>query len=232
MSKDLLIFCVEDDLDIQNLELYTLKANNYNVKGFTNGEELFNELEHAIPSLILLDLMLPLMDGNTILKKLKSKEKFKNIPVIICSAKGSEFNKVALLNGGADDYLVKPFGMMELVARVNAVLRRITKEKQVVLSNGNIKVDLEKHEAYVDNKEIVLTLKEYDLLVYFLSNLNKVISRDELIEKVWGVDFIGESRTIDVHVGTLRSKISSSNSLIQTVRGVGYRMEKLDEKEN
>ena len=121
---------------------------------------------------------------------------------------------------------------MELVARVNAVLRRITKEKQVVLSNGNIKVDLEKHEAYVDNKEIVLTLKEYDLLVYFLSNLNKVISRDELIEKVWGVDFIGESRTIDVHVGTLRSKISSSHSVIQTVRGVGYRMEKLDEKEN
>ena len=232
MSKDLLIFCVEDDLDIQNLELYTLKANNYEVKGFTNGEELFNELEHSIPSLILLDLMLPLMDGNTILKKLKSKEKFKNIPVIICSAKGSEFNKVALLNGGADDYLVKPFGMMELVARVNAVLRRITKEKQVVLSNGNIKVDLEKHEAYVDNKEIVLTLKEYDLLVYFLSNLNKVISRDELIEKVWGVDFIGESRTIDVHVGTLRSKISSSNSVIQTVRGVGYRMEKLDEKKN
>ena len=232
MSKDLLIFCVEDDLDIQNLELYTLKANNYEVKGFTNGEELFNELEHSIPSLILLDLMLPLMDGNTILKKLKSKEKFKNIPVIICSAKGSESNKVALLNEGADDYLVKPFGMMELVARVNAVLRRITKEKQVVLSNGNIKVDLEKHEAYVDNKEIVLTLKEYDLLVYFLSNLNKVISRDELIEKVWGVDFIGESRTIDVHVGTLRSKISSSNSLIQTVRGVGYRMEKLDEKEN
>ncbi|MDY3995050.1 MAG: response regulator transcription factor, partial [Candidatus Onthovivens sp.] len=146
--------------------------------------------------------------------------------------KGSEFNKVALLNEGADDYLVKPFGMMELVARVNAVLRRITKEKQVVLSNGNIKVDLEKHEAYVDNKEIVLTLKEYDLLVYFLSNLNKVISRDELIEKVWGVDFIGESRTIDVHVGTLRSKISSSNSVIQTVRGVGYRMEKLNEKEN
>lgn len=232
MSKDLLIFCVEDDLDIQNLELYTLKANNYEVKGFTNGEELFNELEHSIPSLILLDLMLPLMDGNTILKKLKSKEKFKNIPVIICSAKGSEFNKVALLNGGADDYLVKPFGMMELVARVNAVLRRITKEKHVVLSNGNIKVDLEKHEAYVDNKEIVLTLKEYDLLVYFLSNLNKVISRDELIEKVWGVDFIGESRTIDVHVGTLRSKISSSNNVIQTVRGVGYRMEKLDEKEN
>ena len=232
MSKDLLIFCVEDDLDIQNLELYTLKANNYDVKGFTNGEELFNELEHSKPSLILLDLMLPLMDGNTILKKLKSKEKFKNIPVIICSAKGSEFNKVALLNGGADDYLVKPFGMMELVARVNAVLRRITKEKQVVLSNGIIKVDLEKHEAYVDNKEIVLTLKEYDLLVYFLSNLNKVISRDELIEKVWGVDFIGESRTIDVHVGTLRSKISSSHSVIQTVRGVGYRMEKLNEKEN
>ena len=232
MSKDLLIFCVEDDLDIQNLELYTLKANNYDVKGFTNGEELFNELEHAIPSLILLDLMLPLMDGNIILKKLKSKEKFKSIPVIICSAKGSEFNKVALLNGGADDYLVKPFGMMELVARVNAVLRRITKEKHVVLSNGNVKVDLEKHEAYVDNKEIVLTLKEYDLLVYFLSNLNKVISRDELIEKVWGVDFIGESRTIDVHVGTLRSKISSSNNVIQTVRGIGYRMEKLDEKEN
>ena len=232
MSKDLLIFCVEDDLDIQNLELYTLKANNYDVKGFTNGEELFNELEHAIPSLILLDLMLPLMDGNIILKKLKSKEKFKNIPVIICSAKGSEFNKVALLNGGADDYLVKPFGMMELVARVNAVLRRITKEKHVVLSNGNVKVDLEKHEAYVDNKKIVLTLKEYDLLVYFLSNLNKVISRDELIEKVWGVDFIGESRTIDVHVGTLRSKISSSNNVIQTVRGIGYRMEKLDEKEN
>ena len=122
--------------------------------------------------------------------------------------------------------------MMELVARVNDVLRRITKEKHVVLSNGNIKVDLEKHEAYVDNKEIVLTLKEYDLLVYFLSNLNKVISRDELIEKVWGVDFIGESRTIDVHVGTLRSKISSSNNVIQTVRGVGYRMEKLDEKKN
>ena len=232
MSKDLLIFCVEDDLDIQNLELYTLKANNYEVKGFTNGEELFKELEHSIPSLILLDLMLPLMDGNTILKKLKSKEKFKNIPVIICSAKGSEFNKVALLNGGADDYLVKPFGMMEIVGKVNAVLRKKKKKKHVVLSNGNIKVDLEKHEAYVDNKEIVLTLKEYDLLVYFLSNLNKVISRDELIEKVWGVDFIGESRTIDVHVGTLRSKISSSNNVIQTVRGVGYRMEKLNEKEN
>ena len=223
MSKDLLIFCVEDDLDIQNLELYTLKANNYNVKGFTNGEELFNELEHTIPSLILLDLMLPLMDGNTILKKLKSKEKFKNIPVIICSAKGSEFNKVALLNEGADDYLVKPFGMMELVARVNAVLRRITKEKQVVLSNGNIKVDLEKHEAYVDNKEIVLTLKEYDLLVYFVKNQNVALSREQLLSKIWDYDFYGEDRTVDTHIKMLRNNLGKYRDLIVTVRGMGYK---------
>ena len=224
------ILIVDDDTEIRDLLEFDISSSGYFVDTACDGMEGLNKALNNKYDLILLDVMMPKMNGFDVCKNIRQAKI--NVPILMLTAKGTIGDKTSGFDSGADDYLVKPFGMMELVARVNAVLRRITKEKHVVLSNGNIKVDLEKHEAYVDNKEIVLTLKEYDLLVYFLSNLNKVISRDELIEKVWGVDFIGESRTIDVHVGTLRSKISSSNSVIQTVRGVGYRMEKLDEKEN
>lgn len=232
MNAKTLIYCIEDDLDIQNLVLYTLRMNNFDAAGFTNYKDFFKSLESSKPVLILLDLMLPHIDGLTILKQLKANNEYKNIPVIICSAKGTEYNKVNLLNEGADDYLVKPFGMMELVARINAVLRRTSFNKNNTLKNGNIIVDLDRHIVFVDNKEVILTLKEYELLLFFMENIDKVISRDTLIDKVWGAEFIGESRTIDVHVGTLRSKIDRDNDIILTIRGVGYRMVNLNEKEN
>ena len=228
-----MIYCVEDDAEIRNLILYTLGASGFEAVGFSDGDDFFKSLDEKSPELIMLDIMLPGEDGLSILKRLKQVEKTKNIPVIMTTAKGTEYDKVIGLDLGADDYLAKPFGMMEMVARVKAVLRRTHEEiKKEKLTNGTVVVDESRHIAYSDGLSTELTLKEYDLLNLFMHNIERAFTRDELLVKVWGTDFIGESRTVDVHVGTLRTKLGKNGSLIETVRGVGYRMVKAYEKEN
>jgi len=215
------------------LIIYTLKTSGFDAEGFENSDEFFDRLKTTKPDLVLLDVMLPNVDGVEILRKLKSNPNTENIPVIMATAKGSEYDKITALNLGADDYLTKPFGMLEMVARIKAVLRRVDgKYKKTIFSNGKIEIREENHLAFVNGEAITLTLKEYDLLLLFLKNIGKVFTRDRLLEAVWGEDFLGETRTIDVHVGTLRTKLKSQGYLIETVRGVGYKMERYNEKEN
>lgn len=223
-----MIFYVEDDQEIKDLILYTLRTSGFDCLGFASGKELFEELSNTIPDLIMLDIMLPEEDGLSILKKLKNNENTSSIPIIMSTAKGSEYDKVIGLELGADDYLVKPFGMMEMLARIKALLRRTknTSKERENLKNGKIIVDEVKHLVFVDGQILQLTLKEYDLLVLFLKNIDKVFTRDGLLEAVWGMDYLGESRTVDVHVGTLRTKLGRRSELIQTIRGVGYKMVK------
>ena len=187
-------------------------------------------LAFETPELILLDIMLPGEDGLSLLKKLKNSAKTKEIPVIMVTAKGAEYDKVVGLDGGADDYVTKPFGMMELVSRIKAVLRRTKKEKEEgQYSVGSLSMDLKKHVVFVDGKQVTLTLKEFELLGRLVQNQNIVLTRDRLLEEVWGYDFDGETRTVDVHVRTLRQKLGSAGDMIQTVRGVGYRLGEINE---
>lgn len=227
-----MIYCVEDDAGIRDLMIYTLNVSGFNAQGFKDASELYGALKVEIPELITLDIMLPKEDGISILKKLRSDDKYKNIPIIMASAKGEEYDKVLGLDLGADDYLAKPFGMMEMVSRVKAVLRRTGKivDTKDIYTNGALLVDKKKHKVTVDSKEIELTAKEYDLLELLISNIGIVFNREELLSKIWGQDFVGESRTIDVHVGTLRSKLGDLGKCIKTLRGVGYKMEDLNEK--
>ena len=221
-----MIFCVEDDKSIRDLVIYTLTAVGYEAEGFATGEEMFKALEKTSPQLIMLDIMLPDEDGLAILKKLKSDPMTADIPVIMATAKGTEYDKVVGLDLGADDYLAKPFGMMEMISRVKAVLRRSApKEKTDLLRMGKLELDEKRHTVSVDWTQIQLTLKEYELLRVFMKNPGIVFSRDSLLSIVWGINFIGESRTVDVHIGTLRTKIGECGNYIETVRGVGYKME-------
>lgn len=221
-----MIFCVEDDKSIRDLVIYTLTAVGYEAEGFATGEEMFKELEKTSPQLIMLDIMLPDEDGLAILKKLKSDPMTEDIPVIMATAKGTEYDKVVGLDLGADDYLAKPFGMMEMISRVKAVLRRSApKEKTDLLRMGKLELDEKRHTVSVDGTQVQLTLKEYELLRVFMKNPGIVFSRDRLLSIVWGINFIGESRTVDVHIGTLRTKIGECGNYIETVRGVGYKME-------
>ena len=221
-----MIFCVEDDKSIRDLVIYTLTAVGYEAEGFATGEEMFKALEKTSPQLIMLDIMLPDEDGLAILKKLKSDPMTEDIPVIMATAKGTEYDKVVGLDLGADDYLAKPFGMMEMISRVKAVLRRSApKEKTDLLRMGKLELDEKRHTVSVDGTQIQLTLKEYELLRVFMENPGIVFSRDSLLSSVWGINFIGESRTVDVHIGTLRTKIGECGNYIETVRGVGYKME-------
>lgn len=221
-----MIFCVEDDKSIRDLVIYTLTAVGYEAEGFASGEEMFKALEKTSPQLIMLDIMLPDEDGLAILKKLKSDPMTEDIPVIMATAKGTEYDKVVGLDLGADDYLAKPFGMMEMISRVKAVLRRSApKEKTDLLRMGKLELDEKRHTVSVDGTQVQLTLKEYELLRVFMKNPGIVFSRDSLLSIVWGINFIGESRTVDVHIGTLRTKIGECGNYIETVRGVGYKME-------
>lgn len=221
-----MIFCVEDDKSIRDLVIYTLTAVGYEAEGFATGEEMFKALEKMSPQLIMLDIMLPDEDGLAILKKLKSDPMTADIPVIMATAKGTEYDKVVGLDLGADDYLAKPFGMMEMISRVKAVLRRSApKEKTDLLRMGKLELDEKRHTVSVDGTQVQLTLKEYELLRVFMKNPGIVFSRDSLLSSVWGINFIGESRTVDVHIGTLRTKIGECGNYIETVRGVGYKME-------
>ena len=221
-----MIYLVEDDESIRNMMMYTLEASGFEVKGFENGKSYFQAMLMNHPDLVMLDIMLPDMDGIEILKKMKKDPEMKDIPVIMASAKGTEYDKVIGLDLGADDYLAKPFGMMEMVSRVKAVLRRIKPDpEQMVLQAGDLELDLGAHIVKVHGQRVQLTLKEYELLRLFMENINRVFTREQLLSNIWESDYFGETRTVDVHVGTLRTKLQDCGSYIRTVRGVGYRME-------
>ena len=222
-----MIYCVEDDSNIRELVVYTLETTGYKARGFEDGKAFLEALALETPELILMDIMLPGEDGMALLKRLKASAKTQDIPVIMMTAKGSEYDKVLGLDSGADDYVTKPFGMMELISRIKAVLRRTEKnamkiEDKIVL-NG-LTIDVKKHEVTVEGEPVSLTLKEFELLRRMMKNLGIVLTRDQLLEDIWGYDFDGETRTVDVHVRTLRQKLGKAGELIETVRGVGYKM--------
>lgn len=217
-----LIYCIEDDESIRELVVYALNNNGFEAVGFENGDTLFDS---PIPDLIILDIMLPGEDGYTILKKLRSNFRTSDIPIIMLTAKTSEFDKVKSLDMGADDYIEKPFGIMELISRVKAVLRRSNKKSTTTkLIFKEISMDYEKYRVSVDDKEVTLTHKEFELLYYLMKNQEIVLSRNQIMNKVWDFDFEGETRTIDVHIRTLRLKLGKAGKYIQTIRNVGYKL--------
>lgn len=221
-----LIYVVEDDVNIQEIEMFALKNSGYRVEGFGNAKNFFAKLSEKTPDLILLDVMLPDLDGLSILKKVRMVPDTKRIPVIFVSAKTSEIDKVKGLDMGADDYLAKPFGVMELISRVKALLRRsnaASEEKTLAL--GEIQIDNEKHCVYVGNQLCELTYKEFELLKMMMQNVGIVLTRDRIMDRVWGTDYEGESRTLDMHIKTLRKKLGEEGSRIKTVRNVGYVLE-------
>ena len=221
-----MIYCVEDDESIRELMVYALRASGFEAEGFSGGEGLFQALRQTMPELILLDIMLPGMDGMEILKNLRANPATANVPVIMASAKGTEYDKVLGLDQGADDYLAKPFGMMEMVSRIRAVLRRSGGgQTQKQLTMGQLEMDPMSHTVRVDGQRVELTLKEFELLKLFLEHPGRVFTRDQLLERIWSTDYLGETRTVDVHIGTLRTKLGPCGEYIRTVRGVGYRLE-------
>lgn len=224
-----MIYCVEDDNAIRDLMVYTLKASGFEAQGFESDTGFWNAMKNRMPELVILDVMLPGEDGLTILEKLRSSPVTADIPIIMATAKGSEYDKVVGLDSGADDYLVKPFGMMEMISRIKAVLRRSGNRQPLILTCGKIKLDEKKHIVLVNEKSISLTLKEFEILKLFMENMGQVFTRDKLLSLVWGIDFMGETRTVDVHIGTLRTKLNGEGKYIQTVRGVGYKMEEMNE---
>ena len=220
-----MIFCIEDDEGIRNMMVYTLNASGLTAEGYGDAQAMRVAIEQTTPDLILLDIMLPGEDGISILKALKADSRTAAIPVIMATAKGSEYDKVIGLDLGADDYLAKPFGMMEMVARVKAVLRRVQPRTAETLTVGGITLRPDAHIATVGETRIHLTRKEYELLQLFLTNPGRVFTREQLLLTVWGDDFLGETRTVDVHIGTLRAKLGAEGDHIVTVRGIGYRLE-------
>ena len=219
-----MIYVVEDETDIRELVTYTLQSTGFDACGFPDAEAFWRAINEKPPRLILLDIMLPGEDGLEILKKLRASPSTRKLPVMMLTAKGTEHDKVVGLEMGADDYLPKPFGMMELVARVKSLLRRADLNgDKAEYQIGSLSVDIPRHIVTVDGTEVMLTIKEFDLLVYLLKNTGIVLTRDQILEEVWGYDFDGETRTVDVHVRTLRSKLGSSGDTIQTVRGLGYK---------
>ena len=220
-----MIYCVEDERNIRELLVYTLGTTGFEAKGIRDGKELKKALKEELPELILLDIMLPGEDGYSILENLKKNQETKDIPVIMVTAKEAEYDKVRGLDSGADDYITKPFGMMEFIARVKAVLRRVSKQsgKKEYTYKG-LTIHVERHQVFDGERQGELTLKEFELLRYLMENQGLVLSRDQILEKIWGYEFSGETRTVDVHIRTLRQKLGESGFLIETVRGVGYRI--------
>lgn len=222
-----MIFCVEDDAGIRDLMIYTLNASGFRAVGFENAKEFYTALADTVPELIMLDIMLPGEDGISILKRLKADARTADIPVIMATAKGNEYDKVIGLDLGADDYLAKPFGMMEMASRVRAVLRRSGRaaEKPQLIRVGGLEMNLGEHIVTADGVRVQLTLKEFELLHTFMTNPGRAFTRERLLSSVWCEDFMGETRTVDVHVGTLRQKLGGCGKYIRTVRGVGYKLE-------
>ena len=219
------IFVVEDDENIREIVVYALNSSGFQASGYETGRELYVAMEAEMPSLVILDIMLPEDDGLTILQNIRSEQKTKRLPVIMLTAKNNEYDKVIGLDMGADDYVSKPFGVMELISRVNAVLRRSETEHEDRLVISGLTLDNTRREVCVDNIPVKLTFKEYELLNYLMLNIGLVLSRDKIMQTVWGFDFEGESRTVDMHIKTLRQKLGVYGSLIKTVRNVGYRIE-------
>lgn len=229
-----MIFCVEDDVSIRDLMIYALRTSGHEARGFNDGGELFEALSECVksgemPRLIMLDIMLPGDDGMEILRKIRNNPATKSIPVIMETAKGTEFDKVIGLDTGADDYLTKPFGMMEMIARVNAVLRRsgVASDPGNEIRMGHLLMNTDSRTVKTSGENVNLTYKEFELLQLFMTNPDHVFTRENLLSSVWGVEFAGETRTVDVHIGTLRTKLGEAGRYIETVRGVGYRMRRI-----
>lgn len=221
-----MIYCVEDDASIRELVVYTLQATGYEAQGFADGKAFWAAIDHELPDLVLLDIMLPGEDGLQILKRLRINSATSELPVIMLTAKGTEYDKVIGLDSGADDYIAKPFGMMELVSRVKALLRRTQKTPATgQLICGALMLDKDAHKVMVDGQEIILTHKEFELLEYLLENRNIVLTREKILDRIWGYTSDVETRTLDVHIRSLRQKLGVSGDCIETVRGVGYRIE-------
>ena len=221
-----MIWCVDDDNTIRDIEVYTLEQTGFEARGFADGVSMLEALKTEVPELIILDIMMPEMDGLEVLSKIRSEAAYKDIPVIMATAKGTEMDKIGGLNSGADDYLVKPFGVMEMVARVKAVLRRTVKEDvSSDITVGKITLKENEHKVTSNGEKVELTHKEFAILKLFMQNPNMVFSRDKLMSEIWGMDYIGETRTVDMHIKTLRHKLGESGGQIKTVIGVGYRLE-------
>ena len=221
-----MIWCVDDDNTIRELEVYTLEQTGFQAQGFADGISMLKALESETPELIILDIMLPEMDVVEILKEIRANKRYKNIPIIMATAKGTEMDKIEGLNSGADDYLVKPFGVMEMVARVKAVLRRISKDEyEGTLVVGNISMKEKEHMVFVQDEKVELTHKEFEMLKFFMEHPGVVFTRDELMNSIWGMAYVAETRTVDMHIKTLRQKLGSAGVQIKTVIGVGYRLE-------
>lgn len=221
-----LIYVVEDDNDILEIETFALKNSNYEVNGFSNAKDFYMAIEEKIPSLAILDVMLPDEDGLQIVQKLRAMPKMSKIPIIMVTARTTEIDKVKGLDMGADDYLTKPFGVMELIARVKALLRRSgVQEEKKLLSLGELSMDDEKHAVYVNENHCELTFKEYELLKMLLENVGIVLKRESIMSRIWGTDYMGETRTVDMHIKTLRQKLGEAGNRIKTVRNVGYMIE-------
>lgn len=221
-----MIWCVDDDSTIRDIEVYTLEQTGFKARGFADGISMLEALKAETPELIILDVMMPEFDGIEVLKEIRSEHRTKDIPVIMATAKGTEMDVIGGLNSGADDYLVKPFGVMEMVARVKAVLRRTVKEKDSAeITVGSISLNEKEHKVFADGNKVELTHKEFEILKHFILNPGVVFSRDKLMSAIWGMDYIGETRTVDMHIKTLRQKLGNSGGQIKTVIGVGYRLE-------
>lgn len=216
-----MIWCVEDDTGIRDIEVYALRSTGLEAQGFADGAAFWAALQHTRPDLVILDVMLPGKDGVQLLKDMKATAEFRDIPVIMATAKGTEYDKIQSLDLGADDYLVKPFGMMEMVSRVKAVLRRCA-PKLDILQVGGLVLDVQGHTVTADGARISLTYKEFELLRLLMGHPNRVYTRDQLYEAVWGMDFVVETRTVDMHIRTLRQKLGACGQWIETVRNVGY----------
>ena len=220
------IFIVEDDDNIRDMVLYAFSSTEFAAEGFADGESFWNALEHATPSLLLLDIMLPGEDGITILKRLKQSPKHKALPVIMLTAKGAEYDRIKGFDLGADDYITKPFSVLEVISRVRAVLRRCGNiGSKTVIEIGKIVLNIDKRSVWVDGNEVSLTYKEFELLHYLMLSEGIVLTRDKLLEEVWGFNYNGESRTVDMHIRSLRQKLGVGSDIVKTVRNVGYKVE-------
>ena len=221
-----MIWCVEDDASIRDIEVYTLSSTGFEARGFADGVSFWSALQTEKPDLVVLDVMLPGVDGIELLQRMKASAELRTIPVVMATAKGAEYDRIRGLDLGADYYLVKPFGVMELVSCVKAVLRRAKPQRvEHLLQTGGLVVNLDGHTVTADGEKVALTFKEFELLKLLLSQPGIVFTRDKLMEEVWGTDYCGESRTVDMHVRTLRQKLGAYGDRIETVRGVGYRLE-------
>lgn len=219
-----LIYCVEDDVNIRELVVYALKTSGFESVGFACASDFYQGIAEKKPDMVLLDIMLPDEDGLSILEKLKNRKDMKRVPVIMLTAKAAEYDKVRGLDTGADDYVTKPFGVMELISRVKAVLRRTEKEESGALVLGDLRVDEQKHEVFVKDQPVALTFKEFELLTYLMKNKGIVLSREKILDVIWNYGYEGESRTVDVHIGSLRQKLGGCGDMIKTIRGVGYKI--------